>query len=275
MSTSVSSFAKVAPNLARGALLRALKLGQFVPYFQPQVCLETGRVVGVEVLARWQHPEYGLLSPQVFLEAIERHRLTAKLFAVMLDGALGHVHAWSAKGWGINVSVNCSPECFKADAFVISVLELCERHAVSPAQVTVEVTDSIYPKSHQSVLNGAVWLRQHGFGLSIDDFGTGYSSLLHLKEFPFTELKLDRSLLSDLQDPRKGELILHSILALANSLGLRTVAEGIANDAQFDMLRRLGCELGQSYAIARPMAAHQMSNYLSASGVTQGQLYAA
>lgn len=227
---------------------------QFIPYFQPKVNLRTGRSCCVEVLARWAHPELGILPPQEFIEPMEKlgliDRLTLSLLSQSLQHAEGRRHGDAALGLAINVS----PVSLDDETLPHRIIDLTKKHGMSPDRLTIEVTETASTADKAVMLESLARLRMLGFPISVDDFGIGYSSLEMLSQVPFTELKIDRSFVCAAGNgDGKARTILESILHMATCLNLNTVAEGIENQAQLELIRRLGCTTGQGYLFGRPL----------------------
>jgi diguanylate cyclase len=230
----------------------ALETDQLVVHLQPQTSLTDGRVVGAEALVRWQHPRRGLLSPAELLPAAEQAGLMRQLTDHVIELSLEAVARWWPEH-RVPVSVNLSAANVTDLDLPWKVESTLARHGLPAAALTLELVEDTLmadPDRGRSVL---AELRRLGVRTSIDDYGTGYSSLAYLRHLPADELKLDRSLTSDVgTDPRAAAIVEHTV-ALAHALGLRLVAEGVEDDATREVLARLGCDIAQGYLIARPM----------------------
>jgi diguanylate cyclase (GGDEF)-like protein len=244
-------------------LRTALETDELVVHVQPQVSLPSGRVVGTEALVRWNHPTRGLLSPAVLLPAAEQAGLLRPLADRVLELSLTAAARW----WSthrVPVSVNLSAANVTDLDLPGKVKDALARHGLPPAALTLELVEDTLmadPGRGQAVLGE---LRRLGVRTSIDDYGTGYSSLAYLRYLPADELKLDRSLTFDVgTDPRAAAIVEHTV-ALAHALGLRLVAEGVEDDDTGDVLARLGCDIAQGYAIARPMPVDAFLGWLAA-----------
>ena len=234
----------------------ALENGEFEPYFQPKVDLATREVRGFEALARWRHPQAGLLAPDRFIERMERHALIDGLTWQMLDQSAAACCKWRESGLDICVSINLSVATLADVTFADRAADLVRQRKLDPRNVILELTESAAVAADAGhVLENLSRLRLKGFGLSIDDYGTGYSSIQQLNRVPFTELKIDRSFLQMTPGDDSRLIILRSSLDMARNLNMVTVAEGIETQQDWDLLRNLGCDLGQGYFIGRPMAA--------------------
>jgi EAL domain-containing protein (putative c-di-GMP-specific phosphodiesterase class I) len=241
-----------------GELRKGLARGEIVPYFQPIVDLESGRVVGYEVLVRWLHPERGLLPPGEFLPLADESGLSVELGARVLRDALAQLGRWRAAGHpfaGCSLSVNVGTRQLVDPSFHDVVREALAETGVDADSLWLEITET----SLLADVNGATValreLRGLGLHLSVDDFGTGYSSLTYLKRFPVEAIKIDRSFVGGLGLDSEDTTIVEAVVRLGQSLGLTVVAEGIESPLQLTRLRELGCERGQGYLFGRPRPA--------------------
>ena len=240
-----------------GDLLRAINERQFTVDFQPIVDLGSGRAIGAEALARWQHPERGLLGPDQFLDGVERSGLLPAFAATILDQALTGVAEWNRAGFPLSVAVNVSPRSLLDPSFPAAVHGALIEHGLPAESLVVELTESV-TLSQQRVVDEVLGaLRNLGVRLALDDFGTGYSSLSTLARVPVYELKIDRSFVSAMQSPAASAVV-RSTIDLARSLDLFVVAEGVETEQQRRLLWELGCPAAQGYLFARPLATHRL-----------------
>jgi diguanylate cyclase (GGDEF)-like protein len=232
-------------------LRTALVEEQFEVHYQPEVSLRTGELVAVEALVRWRHPADGLLTAGAFIDGVEEGGLAAQLGAWVLEQACGALAAWPGSR-PPRFAVNISPRQFSMTGFVESVAKTMATCGVRPEQLELEVTESalLVDDSVAMVLRE---LHALGIRLAVDDFGTGFSSLNHLKFFPASTVKIDRSFVAGLGVDPTDEAIVAAVIGVARSLGLSTVGEGIETVAQRDHLLALGCDLGQGYLLAKAM----------------------
>ncbi len=252
-------------------LRRALERQEFVLHYQPRVDVPSGRVVGAEALIRWQHPEQGLLPPADFIPLVEDVGLVIPIGEWAIDVACRQSAAWAAAGLGhIPVAVNLASTHLRERALPALVARAIKDHGLPPNCLEIEVTESILLAD--SAVSGEIAdeLDRMGVKLSIDDFGTGYSSLSYLKRLPIASLKIDRSFVRDLVTDPDDEAIVSAIIALAHSLKLKVVAEGVETEAQLAMLRARRCDEYQGYLTSRPVDAVEFERLLRsmmASGV--------
>jgi EAL domain-containing protein (putative c-di-GMP-specific phosphodiesterase class I)/FixJ family two-component response regulator len=238
---------------APSELKHALAAGQFVNHYQPKVALATGELVGVEALVRWQHPTAGLVLPDQFIATTEEHGLIDPLTRCVLASALRQGRLWRDAGLELQLAVNVSMDNLAALDFPDVVAQLANEAGVALSGIVLEVTESRLMKDLRAPLDILTRLRLKRIGLSIDDFGTGHSSLAQLRDIPFDELKLDRSFVDGASGDPALRAIVEATLRMARQLGMKSVAEGVEERADWDLLRTLGCDVAQGYLIARPM----------------------
>jgi diguanylate cyclase (GGDEF)-like protein len=244
----------------RGALTR----GELVLHYQPQIDLQTQKVIGVEALVRWDHPLHGLLAPPKFIPLIEQTALIGPLTLHLVDQALGQLVAWRKLGIELQMSVNLSARNLLDPALPKLIAELLERHRVAPEKLLVEITESAAMLDPQRSVAVLAELRAMDVGVSVDDFGTGNASIEYLAMLPVNELKIDRLFITGMLQDSRSEAIVRSIIDLARNLGLTVVAEGIETEAVMKQLTDLGCQTGQGYFIARPQPADALEETLRA-----------
>jgi PAS domain S-box-containing protein len=239
-------------------LARALDTEQFVPHFQPLVDLRSGEIHGFEILARWNHPTLGFISPVVFIPLLEQYRLMNNLTAALLIPAFHVAHSLPSS---VGLSVNLSPPQLH-DRSLPNLIELIAHEAgFDLHRLTVELTETALVDDLELAGTVARDLKDRGIRLSLDDFGTGYSSLLHLQSLPFDELKIDASFVRSITDTRQSRKITAAVISLGLSLGLKTVAEGIEDQNQANLLAWQGCDFGQGFLYGAAVAADQLSGF--------------
>lgn len=232
----------------------ALQQKQFVPYFQPRVDTHYRKLQGAEALARWRHPEQGIVSPDRFIPVVEAHGLINEFTQVIMWQAVAEGRRWLDAGLHVPISVNFSVTTLQDTDTVAAIRNIVIEAGLSPKLVTIEVTETAVADNLAAVLETLTRLRMYGFGLSIDDYGTGYSSMRQLSRIPFTEVKIDRAFVTNLDSVPKNRAIVNSILTLARELNLSTVAEGVETEAEWAVLEAMGCDQVQGFIISRPMA---------------------
>ncbi len=250
------------------ATLEALHDGRIQPWFQPQICCRTGRILGVEALARWYEPLHGILSPHTFLPTIAARNLDGQLAACILRQSLAAQQRWQAGGLGVSISINLSSAAMARHSVVQSLIGLADACGARREDVVFEMTETLDDHTAEgSLFENLAELRMAGFGLAIDDFGIGYSSMARLRDIPFTELKIDRSFLEGLSHHPHQRAIVESMIGLAHRLGMHTVAEGVETEAHSKVIRELGCDREQGYLYGAPMPEWQLLSFCRARGM--------
>ncbi|MDB5563373.1 MAG: hypothetical protein JWN11_2791, partial [Hyphomicrobiales bacterium] len=246
------------------ALRTALAEGQLRLHYQPQVRADNGSLQGVEALARWTHPVLGEISPGRFIVLAETCGLIEAIGEWALDAACRQLKDWRARGFDVpQVSVNISPLHFRNRDLFSRVVEILDRHELSPHMLTVEITEGVMMDDCPASMENARALHDYGIGLSMDDFGTGYSSLSHLAKLPITELKIDRSFMAELEADANSQAVARAVIRIGQSLGLTVVAEGVETEAQRRFLTALQCDVLQGYLVSRPLPPREFERWLS------------
>jgi diguanylate cyclase len=250
-------------------LRRAIPAGEIVPWFQPIVEAMTGRTVGVEVLARWNHPERGLVAPFHFVPMAEELGLIRAIDEAIFEAACAQTAPWVADGLIEVVSVNVSPRDLLDPGFSRKLIGRLAKTALPATALTVEITETFLLQDLGLARRHIERLAAKGINIALDDFGTGYSNLRALMQLPIQTVKLDRSLIDDVgRDARVSKLVA-SMLHAARSLGVRIIAEGVEHEAQALFLRSAGCERMQGYFFARPMSGPAMDAVLRQNEVVE------
>jgi len=233
-------------------LRQALERGEFLLYYQPQVDLASGAIVGAEALLRWRRPGVGLVGPQEFIPIAEETGLIVPIGEWVLWAACSQANLWQSKGQEpVRISINVSPRQFREGEFVRSIANVLEETRLDPFLLVLELTESVLMEDVEAAIAKAHDLRAMGVALSIDDFGVGYSSMSYLKRFPIIEVKIDRSFVSDIPTNGDDVAITKAIVAMAQGLSLEVVAEGVETQAQAEFLRELGCNRAQGHYLGR------------------------
>lgn len=242
-------------------MLHAINKGEFISVFQPQIDFNSGQCVGLEVLSRWDHPESGLLSPDFFIEQIEQAGLMTTLTFAMIEQSIQALKTLPRAFDQTKLSINLTPSFLTNDAVNIilanqSLLALAHRQ-----RVTFEITEQTKILSESISLELLSRLRINGFNLSIDDFGTGYSSLKQLSQYPFNEIKIDRSFVADALIDIQSAAIVDMSIQLAKKLQMSVVVEGVETHEQWVYMKRLGAHTCQGFYCAKPMKYQQLDSW--------------
>nr|WP_246314654.1 bifunctional diguanylate cyclase/phosphodiesterase [Kineococcus aurantiacus] len=249
-----------------GDLGRAVERGELFVRYQPQVDPRTGVVAGVEALVRWHHPELGAVGPDRFIPLAEQSGLVAGVTAVVLDRALADAARWRAEGHRPTVSVNLSARLLTDHDLPSMVAEGLRRHRVEASALVLEVTETGIVSDAERAGSVVRRLRALGCGVAVDDYGTGQCSLTYLTDLEVDELKIDRSFVTGMTGDRARAVIVRSTIQMARELGLRVVAEGVADAATLQVLATLGCHLAQGEHVGDPMSADAVTDLLRSRG---------
>lgn len=247
-----------------GDMERGLDHGEFEAYYQPKVTLDGQQLAGAEVLARWVHPQLGVLPPAHFLPVMEAHDLIDRMFWQLFDQGLALQQRLAATGRTINLAFNLHPTQLACAELTARISALLKRSQIPAASVTFEVTESGVISAPASSLENLVRLRMLGCGLAMDDFGAGYSSLARLSELPFSQIKLDRMFVHKMQSQPKSAAIISCSVALAQALSVSLVVEGVETTEQQARLNELGVTLAQGFLFARPMPEAHFIDFFTA-----------
>jgi diguanylate cyclase len=245
------------------SLRRALERQEFVLYYQPKVNLQTGTIVGVEALIRWQHPERGLLPPALFIPIAEDCGLILPIGRWVLREACLQIRAWRQSGLPpITVAVNTSALEFRAKGFIEGIRATLEDTGLEPCYLELELTESVLMRDADFTHSMLNELSDLGIKLAIDDFGTGYSSLSYLRQFPIDTLKIDQSFVNQMTSSPDDASIVSAVISMSKSLNQRVIAEGVETPEQYAFLLAQNCDEGQGYYFARPVAAEALATLL-------------
>ena len=234
-------------------ILYGVNKNQFTPYYQPKIDVATGNIVGMEALARWIHPDQGVVSPYAFISTLEESGHIDELTFLILDKAVGACKALHDAGYKINVSINLSLSSLSDVALADKISVIVQNKNLEPKFVILEITESAAMTEEAPALENLARLRMRGFGLSIDDYGTGYSSMQQITRVAFTELKIDRSFVKDVNVNKSLRIVVSSSIDLASRLKMKSTAEGVETSHDLDALRIMGCDIAQGFFIAKPM----------------------
>jgi len=253
------------------ALRKAIFRDEFLVFYQPKVCLKTNRIVGVEALVRWMHPSMGLLGPGQFIPLAEEAGLISAIGEIVLDKACRQTRLWQEQGLGpVTTSVNVVAQQLHRG----NLLEILDRVLVNtslePSLLELEITESSLMEDRDQVQHILEEVRMRGIQIALDDFGTGYSSLSYLKRFPIDILKIDQSFIFEIGNNENDEAIVRAIFAMAQSLGLKVVAEGVETQQHMDFLRAESCDLVQGFFISRPVPAEEITLMLDRQRTADG-----
>ncbi|MFI9529200.1 EAL domain-containing protein [Micromonospora rosaria] len=242
---------------------RTVDAGEITMYYQPQIAIATGEVVGVEALLRWRHPRRGMVNPEELIRVAEQTAVMRLLTRRVVDDVLAQLATWSAAGVELRAALNVSVRDLHSGEVADQVADRLARYGIRPDRLQVEITEGALMADPRRVLDTITRLHRAGVGISLDDFGTGYSSLQHLRRLPLSEVKVDRSFVLGMADGGDDAAIVRSMIDLAGALGLRVVAEGVEDERTWRLLHAAGCEVAQGWFHARPMPADELATWLT------------
>jgi diguanylate cyclase (GGDEF)-like protein/PAS domain S-box-containing protein len=243
-------------------LRRALEREEFELYFQPKVCLTSRRLIGVEALIRWNHPEQGLIPPALFIPVAEQTGLINAITDWVFRSAAARINQWKLDGLEMPVAVNVSARVFQSPNFIGQLRAILSSAAVPGRLLEIEITENVLMTDFERGYRLLCELHELGLSIAIDDFGTGYSSLAYLKRLPIDTLKIDKSFVLDMATDENDATIVRSTIDLGHNLGFKVVAEGIENSHVEEMLTLLGCDFAQGYHISHPLPAPALERWM-------------
>jgi predicted signal transduction protein with EAL and GGDEF domain len=265
--SSANSEAARRTFLLEQGLRSAINDDQLFLEYQPVVDVSQRRVVGAEALLRWRHPELGLVSPAEFIPILERSGPVDEVGLWVLNTACRDARSWRRRGLaGLTMAVNLSARQFRGPTLAMTVVRTLERHGLAPSDLEVELTETAAMEDAVRTREVLEQLRALGVGVAIDDFGAGYSSLSYLKNLPFTKLKIDREFVIKVHERPDSQAICSALVALANGLNIKLLAEGAEEQAEVETLVRLGCSMFQGYLFAKPVSAREFVLTVSDAG---------
>jgi EAL domain-containing protein (putative c-di-GMP-specific phosphodiesterase class I) len=249
------------PEFCLAQIAEGMAQGQFEPYYQPKMAFESGRIVGMEVLARWNHSEHGLVSPSAFIPLLEASGGIDELTFLMLAQASAACHRLLNRGLDLAMSVNLSLVSLTDTTMADRISQVVQSAGLDPRRVVFEITETAAMTQVAPALENLARLRMRGFGLSVDDYGTGFASLQQLTRVPFTELKIDQSFVTGCAANAAARVIVETSVTMARELGMQSVAEGVESEADWDAVKAAHCDIAQGYFIARPLNEEVFSEF--------------
>ena len=234
-------------------LRQAIDANQLVLYYQPKIDLSNDKVMGAEALIRWNHPVHGLVPPDTFIPLAEESGLINQVSDWVLKDACGQLQRWNEAGHNLKIAVNVSSKDIQEEGFTEKLRQMIEQYNIAPNMLELEITESTLMENPEELEGELNAMREMGLTLAIDDFGSGFSSLNYLKRLPVDVLKIDRMFIRDLDKDENDMAIVTGVVALATSMGLKTVAEGVETAEQYRLLQKLGCDTCQGYYFSKPV----------------------
>ncbi|MGH6940908.1 GGDEF/EAL domain-containing response regulator [Hypericibacter sp.] len=249
--------------LTETAVTQGLERGEFFLEYQPLVNVRSGHISSVESLIRWRHPHRGLISPDAFIPFVEASNAVGPLTRWVAMTAIAQLEAWTRQGVELDLAINLSARNLWDSDLADMILTACEAADISTSRLTLELTETAAIERPEDAIAALSRLRLCGIKLAIDDFGTGYSSLAQLRQLPFSQIKIDRSLVTNCQQSHSALQIISTVVDLARSLGLHCIAEGVETKSDFDAVGNLGCDTAQGYLISRALPADRLQTWLA------------
>ncbi len=245
-------------SMSPAEIMKGLEKRQFVPFFQPKVDMRRCTLAGVEALMRWRHPEYGVVMPAAFISVMEENDLITRCTYDLFESALVACRQWFDRGYLVSVAINVSVESLADTTLPDQFSSRVDAANLDPGLITIEITESTAMTDLGHSLETLARLRMKGFGLSIDDYGTGFSSMQQLTRIPFSELKIDQTFVTGSAREPVLSALLESSVGIGRRLGLKTVAEGVESNEDWEVAAKLGCDIAQGYFVAKPMPAAEL-----------------
>jgi EAL domain-containing protein (putative c-di-GMP-specific phosphodiesterase class I) len=243
-------------------LAQAIASGQFTLYYQPVIEMASRQVKGVEALARWAHPRRGTLLPDAFLEQVVNDGLMQSLTEVVVQTSVTQAAKWHDAGKNLTLSMNVTASTLLDLTLPDRLADLCKQCNLPPEKLILEVTETEAMRDVTRTMDVLLRMRLRNFGVSIDDFGTGHSSLRELQRMPFSEMKIDRSFVSEMTDNKDCMVIVNATIDLAHNLGLKVIAEGVEDSRTWNLLLEKGCNYAQGFLMGKPMPANEFEIWL-------------
>jgi len=253
-------------------LRSAFDRDEFVLYYQPQISVASGSVTGFEALSRWQHPELGMIQPDVFISRADSLGLMDRLCWISADCGLAEAKQFTGPDGVVpRLSLNATPRTLRDLKFPEMLMSLATKHDFPAENIVVEITETGLIQELSRTLDVLTRLRMKKFQLSIDDFGTGYAMMRQLQNVPATELKIDKSLVQNMHGNDSDRVMVEKIIEMGHDLDMEVIAEGVTTEGQFNLLRKMGCDGAQGYLFSRPLPASEMVQWLAAYRASQVQ----
>ena len=266
--TKDGNAAIVTPQVDAAFLREAIEIGQIIPYFQPKIETSSQRIVGVEALARWLHPDFGIINPGIFIPLAAQEGLIKPLTYAIIASAIKYVKSWKTSGINVKFAVNVTSEVLEDVEFPNFILALLDSAGIDKSRIVFEVTEAGVLDANASTMEVLARLRIKDIDISIDDFGTGFSNIEQLKKFPYSELKIDRSFIFNGLTDTFANASVRASVVLGRELNMRLVAEGVETREQWDYVAEQGIDQVQGFFVAKPMPGDDFQSwYLERNGV--------
>ncbi len=249
----------------KNSIINAFKNKEFLIYYQPYFDIKTGKIKGMEALARWNNKDTGIISPVKFIPLIEKMGFIRQFEEFLIDNICRSLKEWKESGFNIvPVSMNISPASFKKEGLVEMIVSALDRYGIPPSLLTVEITEGLFIKNLDYAVKILNIFKEKGIKISLDDFGTGYSSLSYIKNIPADFIKIDISFIRGMMENFKDSAIVNTVVVLASNLGMKTISEGVETEEQLKILKSFGCDIVQGYLFSKPVPENEILEFLKA-----------
>lgn len=249
--------------LMKNNILNAFKNKEFLIYYQPYFDIKTGKICGMEALARWNNGDIGIIPPVKFIPPLERTGLIRQFEEYLIDTICRNLKEWKEKGLSIvPVSMNISPVSFRKEGLIEMLVSALDRYEISPPLLDIEITEGLFIQNLDDAIKTLNAFKEKGLKISIDDFGTGYSSLSYIKNIPADFIKIDISFIRGMIENPKDMAIVNTVVVLASKLGMKTIAEGVETEEQLKILKSFECDIAQGYLFSKPVPEDEILRFL-------------
>ena len=249
----------------KNSIINAFKNNEFLIYYQPYFDIKTGKIKGMEALARWNNNDTGIIPPVKFIPLIEKMGFIRQFEEFLIDNICRSLKEWKESGFNIvPVSMNISPASFKKEGLVEMIVSALDRYGIAPSLLTVEITEGLFIKNLDYAVKILNIFKEKGIKISLDDFGTGYSSLSYIKNIPADFIKIDISFIRGMMENFKDSAIVNTVVVLASNLGMKTISEGVETEEQLKILKSFGCDIVQGYLFSKPVPENEILEFLKA-----------
>lgn len=250
-------------NISKNEFIHAIENNQFHLYYQPVIDLQTGHIVGMEALIRWEHPELGLIPANQFISIAEEFSIINPLGNWIFREVCLNIRNWIKQDIQVPcIAINVSPKQLQDPLFIEDLMKTMSEFDVNPRNITLEITEHLLINHDEDIELVLKKIKAYGFNLSLDDFGTGYSALGYLKRYPFDYVKIDRSFIEDIMEDVNDAAIAYAVISMAHSMGIRVIAEGVENEAQCELLSKNMCDYIQGYLVSKPLPQKEAGEFL-------------
>lgn len=258
MNTMASEFL-----LMKNSVINAFKNREFLIHYQPYFDIKTGKICGMEALARWNNKDAGFIPPVKFIPLLEKTGLIRRFEEFLIDKICGNLKEWKEKGLNIApVSMNISPASFRKEGLIGMVVSALDKYGINLSMLNIEITEGLFIQNFDYALKILNAFKEKGIKISLDDFGTGYSSLSYIKNIPADFIKIDISFIRGMMENPKDLAIVNTVVVLASKLGMKTIAEGVETEEQLEILNSFGCDMVQGYLFSKPVPEDELLRFL-------------